>query len=463
MLPRVFPSGFQWGVATSAYQIEGAVCVDGRGPSIWDTFSHTPGKIAGGHTGDVACDHYHRLEEDLDLLVALGVDAYRFSVAWPRIQPNGRSPLNEKGLDFYERLVDGLWARGIRPHLTLYHWDLPQALQDEGGWGSRETIQRFADYAEVVTRRLGDRVDSISTLNEPWVVATLGHERGIFAPGLADQRLAMQVSHHLLMAHGLGVQAMRAVSPRVPLGIVLNLAPSYPARASTEDQDKASLEDGLGVSWYMDPLFREGYPEDVLEHLGANRPEVKPEELALIREPIDFLGVNYYTRNFVSAGEPAATPPGELGFTDMGWEIYPQGLTDLLLRLARDYRLPPIYITENGAAFADRLEGGTVHDPKRVRYLEQHIAAMLAACHQGVDVRGYFAWSLLDNFEWASGYGKRFGLVYVDFDTQQRIWKDSARWYRDFIAAQRAQQRVLAVPSAERVHGGRHVFGAALP
>lgn len=463
MLPRGFPSGFQWGVATSAYQIEGAVSEDGRGPSIWDTFSHTPGKIAGGHTGDVACDHYHRLEKDLDLLVALGVDAYRFSVAWPRIQPNGRSPLNEKGLDFYDRLVDGLWARGIRPHLTLYHWDLPQALQDEGGWGNRDTIQRFADYAEVVTRRLGDRVDSISTLNEPWVVATLGHEKGIFAPGLADRRLAMQVSHHLLMAHGLAVQAMRAVSPRVPLGIVLNLAPSYPARGSTADQDKTSLEDGLGVRWYMDPLFRGGYPEDVLEHLGADRPEVKPEELALIREPIDFLGINYYTRNFISAEEPAVTPPGELGFTDMGWEVYPQGLTDLLLRLARDYRLPPIYITENGAAFADRLEDGTVRDPERVRYLEQHIAALLAVCHQGVDVRGYFAWSLLDNFEWASGYGKRFGLVYVDFDTQQRVWKDSARWYRDFIAAQRAQQQVLAVPSSEQVQGRRHVFGAALP
>ncbi len=444
MSSNPLPGGFQWGVATSAYQIEGAAYEDGRGPSIWDTFSHTPGKVADGHTGDVACDHYHRLEEDLDLMAALGVDAYRFSVAWPRVQPSGRSPSNPKGLDFYDRLLDGLRARGIRPHMTLYHWDLPQPLQDKGGWGHRDTIQYFADYAEVVARRLGDRVDSISTLNEPWVVATLGHEKGIFAPGLTDRRLAMQVSHHLLMAHGLAVKALRALVPRVQLGIVLNLAPTHPARGSAADQAKAHLEDGLLVRWYMDPLFRGCYPQDVLEHLGADGPDVKQEELALIREPIDFLGVNYYTRNFVHAEDPAATPPGELGFTDMGWEVYPQGLTELLLRLARDYSPPPLYITENGAAFIDRLEGDTVHDPKRVHYLEQHIAAVSVARQQGVDVRGYFVWSLLDNFEWAMGYRKRFGIVYVDQDTQRRVLKDSARWYRDFIASQRSGQPTAA-------------------
>ncbi|HYO56953.1 GH1 family beta-glucosidase [Archangium sp.] len=440
MMPSgYFPKDFQWGVATSAYQVEGAAHEDGRGPSIWDTFSHTPGKVAEGHTGDVACDHYHRLEEDLDLLAALGVNAYRFSVAWPRILPSGRSPTNPKGLDFYDRLLDALCARGIQPHLTLYHWDLPQRLQDEGGWGHRDTIQHFADYAEVVARRLGDRVASICTLNEPWVVATLGHEKGIFAPGLTDRWLAAQVSHHLLMAHGLAVKAMRALVPRVQLGIVLNLAPSDPARENAADRAKAHLEDGLLVRWYMDPLFRGRYPQDVLEHLGTDGPDVKLEELTLIREPLDFLGINYYTRNFIHAEDPNAKAPGKMGFTDMGWEVYPQGLTDLLLRLARDYSLPPLYITENGAAFVDRLEGDTVHDPERVSYLEQHIAAMSAARDQGVDIRGYFAWSFLDNFEWASGYQKRFGLVYVDFDTQRRVLKDSARWYRDFIASQRSR------------------------
>lgn len=440
MSSRYFPEDFQWGVATSAYQIEGATREDGRGPSIWDTFSRTPGKVVEGHTGDVACDHYHRLEEDLDLLVALGVNAYRFSVAWPRVQPTGRFPLNPKGLDFYDRMLDGVCARGLQPHLTLYHWDLPQALQDEGGWAHSDTIQRFADYAEVVARRLGDRVDSIATLNEPWVVATLGHEKGIFAPGLTDRRLAMRVSHHLLMAHGLAVQALRALVPRVKLGIVLNMAPTHPARLNAADQAKAQLEDGLLVRWYMDPLFRGHYPQDVLEHLGADAPDVKLEELRLIRQPLDFLGINYYTRNVVHADDPSAKVPGEQGFTDMGWEIYPQGLTELLLRLTRDYRPPPLSITENGAAFADKLEGERVHDPKRVSYLEQHIAAIAMARSQGVDLRGYFAWSFLDNFEWALGYLKRFGLVYVDYDTQRRVMKDSAHWYRDFIASQRGWQ-----------------------
>jgi beta-glucosidase len=440
MTSRYFPEDFQWGVATSAYQIEGAASEDGRGPSIWDTFCRTPGKVVEGHTGDVACDHYHRLEEDLDLLVALGVNAYRFSVAWPRVMPTGRFPLNPKGLDFYDRMLDGLCARGIRPHLTLYHWDLPQALQDEGGWAHPDTAQRFAEYAGVVSRRLGDRVDSIATLNEPWVVATLGHEKGIFAPGLMDRRLAMQVSHHLLMAHGLAMQALRSVVPRVRAGIVLNLAPIHPARSNAADRAKAQLEDGLLVRWYMDPLFRGHYPQDVLEHLGADAPDVKPEELRLIQQPIDFLGINYYTRNVVHAEDPSATPPGAQGFTDMGWEVYPQGLTELLLRLNRDYPAPPFYITENGAAFVDRLEGDQVHDPKRVHYLEQHIAAMASARAQGVDIRGYFAWSFLDNFEWALGYLKRFGLVYVDYDTQRRVLKDSARWYRDFITSQRIWQ-----------------------
>lgn len=437
-----FPNKFVWGVATSSYQIEGAAAVDGKAPSIWDTFSAEEGNISDGSSGETGCDHYARLEEDLDLIVQLGIPAYRFSISWPRVQPAGKGAWNQKGLDFYDRLIDGLAKRNIAAYVTLYHWDLPQALQDEGGWANRDTAYHFAEYARVLAARYGDRVRSIATHNEPWVVAVLGHETGIFAPGIKDRKTALQVSHHLLLSHGLAVNAIRELGVSAELGIVLNQSPIYPATESDADIAKAKIEDGLLVRWYMDPLFRGEYPSDILEHLGADAPVIKPGDLDIIRTPIDFLGINYYTRNFASSGNPWAPKPGPLGVTGMGWEVYPEGITDLLLRLARDYPLPAILITENGAAYSDEVIGSRVHDVKRTEYLQMHIAAVADAIAGGVDVRGYFAWSLFDNFEWALGYSKRFGIVYVDFETQKRTPKDSACWYRDFIASQ--QQKVAA-------------------
>jgi beta-glucosidase len=434
-----FPPGFVWGVATSSYQIEGAASTDGRGPSVWDTFCRVPGTIADGSNGDQACDHYHRWADDLDIVRGLGVDAYRFSVAWPRVQPDGRGAWNEAGLDFYERLVDGCLARGIAPYLTLNHWDLPQALQDQGGWGARDTVHRFVDYARHVNARLGDRVRSITTHNEPWVVAVLGHEKGVFAPGLKDRALAMQVSHHLLLSHGLSLQALRADGAAAPLGIVLNLSPFHPAAETAADRAKAVIEDGLLRRWYLDPIYHGKYPEDALAHLGADAPAVQPGDLAAIRQPVDFVGVNYYTRSVVSAqGEWDAKAAGK-DTTAMGWEIYPQGLTELLVNLKRDYPIPALIVTENGGAFDDVLTGdGRVHDERRTRYVAQHIAAVHQAIAQGAPVTGYMVWSLLDNFEWSSGYARRFGIVHVDYATQRRTLKDSARWYSDFLAAQRA-------------------------
>jgi len=430
---------FLWGAATSAYQIEGAAGEDGRGPSIWDTFCRIPGAIADGSSGDIACDHYHRSESDLDLIAELGLEAYRFSIAWPRVQPAGAGAINPRGLDFYERLVDGLLQRGVQPFVTLYHWDLPQALQDRGGWGARDTALRFADYAALVGRRLGDRVASIATHNEPWIVAELGHRTGVHAPGLRERRLAMQVMHHLLLGHGLAVQALRAVDARLPLGIVLNAAPVHPASGHAADVAQARLEDGLLVRWSLDALMHGRYPADVLEHLGDDAPAVRGGELDSVREPIDFLGINYYSRQLASADARRPGPTSRV-VTDMGWEVFPQGLTELLLRLHRDYRLPPIYITECGAACRDQLDDGRVHDEARIDFIRQHIAAVERAVDAGVDVRGFFVWSLLDNFEWANGYRKRFGIVHVDYPTQRRVPKDSALWYREFIAS-RKQRR----------------------
>jgi beta-glucosidase len=434
-----FPVDFVWGAATSAYQIEGGAHADGRGASVWDQFCRQPGVIADGSSGDTACDHHRLWADDLDLMRELGLRAYRFSISWPRVQPQGQGAWNAKGLDFYERLIDGLLARGIAPYLTLHHWDLPQALQEHGGWAERDVARRFADYAQAVAQRFGDRVASIATHNEPWVVATLGHERGLFAPGLKDRRLAFRAAHHLLWSHGLALQAMRAAGVRAPLGIVLNQGPVDCASDAPADRQQARLEDGLLIRWYMDPLLLGRYPDDVLAHLGADAPPVQAGDLETIRMPLDFLGLNYYTRQLVGA---AVASEAEL--TDMGWEVHPQGLTDLLLRLRRDYPLPPVYITENGAAYADTVEpGGRVHDAARIAYLRRHIDALRPALQAGVPLRGYFAWSLLDNFEWAFGYTKRFGLVHVDYGTQQRRPKDSAYWYRDFIALQRG-----AVPAA---------------
>ncbi len=434
---RRFPADFVWGVATSAFQIEGAADADGKGLSIWDRFCRQPGAIADGSNGDVACDHFHRLDEDLDLVAALGVDAYRFSVSWPRVQPLGQGAWNAKGLDFYERLVDGLLARGIKPYLTLNHWDLPDALQQQGGWADRDTVHRFVDYTLGVHARLGERVAAVTTHNEPWVIATLGHDQGIFAPGLKSRATAAQVSHHLLLSHGLAMQALRAAGSRAKLGIVLNLAPVHAASASEADLAAARLDDGRLVRWYMDPLFHGRYPADVLEHLGADAPAVRDGDLALIATPMDFLGINYYSRSVASADGAWNAGTSGLALTDMGWEIYPHGLTELLLRLHRDWPVPPLYVKENGAAFRDTCREGRVHDPERTAYLAAHIAAVGEALAQGVPMAGYMVWSLLDNFEWASGYTKRFGIVHVDYETQQRTMKDSGRWYRDFLARQR--------------------------
>ena len=432
--PR-FPSDFHWGVATSAYQIEGAAAEDGRGPSIWDTFAHTPGKTVNGDHGDVACDHYHRYPQDFDLIAGLGLNAYRFSIAWPRVQPQGKGAWNAKGLAFYDRLVDALLERGITPHATLYHWDLPQALQDEGGWLNRDTALRFTDYAVTMGVRLGDRVAAICTHNEPWCTAHLGHHNGKFAPGLKDPQAAVQVAHHLLLSHGLALQAMRAAGVKAPLGIVLNQSPAVPATDRATDLALAEREYALFVRWFMDPIFLKRYPTASGVHLY---PQVRENDFDAIAQPLDFLGINYYTRIWVSSEEPPRPAPRLDGVTDMGWEVYPQGLADLLTGIHREYKLPPIYITENGMANADTLVEGKVHDAQRIAYLKGHLEALSRAIAAGVDVRGFFYWSLLDNYEWDSGYDKRFGLVHVDYATQQRTLKDSAHWYREFVARQRA-------------------------
>lgn len=435
-----FPPDFVWGVATAAYQIEGATDEDGRGDSIWDVYARTPGKVARGETADVACDHYHRWASDLDLIADLGVDAYRFSIAWPRILPEGRGRVEPRGLDFYERLVDGMLERGIRPFATLYHWDLPQALQDLGGWPNRETVDAFAEYAAVVAERLGDRVEAYATFNEPWCSAHLGHTLGEHAPGLRDLAQGLQASHHLLLAHGRALPALRAHAPAAKHGIVLNLNPAYPASDAEADVAAARRFDGWFNRWFLDPLLRGAYPDDAWQGLAGDVPEVRPGDLDEIAAAIDFLGVNYYSRVVAADGDPDApwpridaVPPAP-PLTEMGWEVYPRGLTDLLVRLTRDYpRLPEMYVTENGAAYPDVVEDGAVHDDARVAYLAGHVQAVADALREGAPVRGYFAWSLMDNFEWARGYDKRFGLVRVDYATQRRTLKDSARWYRDLI------------------------------
>lgn len=435
-----FPKDFVWGVATSAFQIEGAADADGKGPSIWDDFCRIPGAIQDASDGTVACDHYQRWESDLDLIASLGVDAYRFSISWPRVQPLGSGAFNEKGFAFYERLVDGMLARGLKPYLTLNHWDLPSNLQAQGGWQNRDTVQHFVTYACEVARRLGERVVSICTHNEPWVVAVLGHEVGNFAPGIKSRAAAIQVAHHLFLSHGMAVTAMRAQGCKADMGIVLNLSPIDAASDSEADRAAARRADGGGLRWYVEALLKGEYPADVMADLGADAPRVLPGDMESISVTMDFLGVNYYMRSVVSAGVPWDVKTSGHEITDMGWEVYPQGLTELLLRLHRDYVLPPIYITENGAAFPDQVVDGQVHDRQRLAYIQNHIAALLEAMRQGVRVDGYFVWSLLDNFEWSSGYAKRFGIVRVDYDTQQRTLKDSALWYRDFLSVQKKRE-----------------------
>jgi len=437
-----FPADFIWGVATAAYQIEGAWDEDGKGESIWDRFSHTPGKIAHGDTGDVACDHYHRWREDVALMKELGLHAYRFSISWPRLLPEGRGRVNAAGLDFYSRLVDALLEAEIEPFITLYHWDLPQALQDRGGWPERATAEAFVEYADLVTRKLGDRVKHWITLNEPFVSAFVGYLEGRHAPGHSDLDEALAAAHHLLLAHGWAVPTIRRNSPGAQVGIALNLSGQTPASPIAADRAAAWQQDGMVNRWFLDPLSARGYPADIVQHYGNPMDFVQVDDLEAIAAPLDFLGVNYYTRGIVrsSVVTEAENAPRTVfpnpDRTEMGWEVYPEGLYEILGRLHFDYQFPALYVTENGAAYPDQIgPNGQVDDPLRVVFLKGHLAAAARAIEAGVPLRGYFVWSLMDNFEWAHGYSKRFGLIYVDYQTQQRVLKTSAHWYRRVIAA----------------------------
>jgi len=439
----VFPKDFVIGTSTSAYQIEGAVLEGGRGASIWDIFSHTPGKIQNGDTGDIACDHYHRYSKDIGLMKELGVRGYRMSVAWPRIYPKGAGKPNRAGLDFYNRLVENFLENSIEPMVTLYHWDLPQALQDRGGWGNRDTSAYFADYADTVFRALGDRVKKWNTLNEPWVSAFAGHYQGRHAPGLNDAKLAVQVSHHLMLAHAMALEAFRQSGLDGRVGIALNLYPIYPASESAGDREAARFADGFHNRWFLDPVLKGKYPEDMLaiyqEKFGA--PVIHEGDMDKISAyRADFLGINYYTRKVVRKSDSddilrinEVKPEGSQ-YTEMGWEIYPQGLLDLLERIRRDYDDPCIVITENGAAFRDNvIMDGVIQDDDRIKYLESHLEVVKKALSEGIKLEGYYIWSLVDNFEWAHGYSKRFGLFYINYETLERSWKKSAIWLKKYI------------------------------
>lgn len=442
MKPLEAPEGFLWGAATSAYQVEGSPLADGAGPSIWHRFSHTPGRTHGGDHGDIACDQYRRWPEDIALMRDLGIQAYRFSIAWGRILPEGRSRVNPDGLGYYDRLVDGLLEAGIRPMVTLYHWDLPAALDDRGGWLNPDIAGWFAEYAAVVVRALDDRVRLWTTLNEPWVVMDGGYLNGGLAPGHRNLYEAPIVSHNLLRAHAEGVRAYRAEG-RHQIGLVVNLEPQYPATAREEDRAAARRVDAHLNRHYLDPVLRGHYPPELAEIYGDAWPGYGPGDLESVTEPIDFLGVNYYTRR-VTRHEPSAPPlysapvrQPESVYTEMGWEISPASFRDTLHWLADRYDRIPMYVTENGAAFPDpeTASGDLVDDAQRAAYYRSHIRTVLEAVEAGVPIRGYFAWSLLDNFEWSHGYSKRFGIVHVDFRTQRRTLKASARLYADIIAS----------------------------
>jgi beta-glucosidase len=450
-LARRFPRHFIWGAATASYQIEGAVREDGRSTSIWDDFAATPGKTYLGQSGEVAADHYHRVEEDTDLMVQLGLGAYRFSIAWPRILPEGRGSINQAGLDFYDRLVDTLLAKGIEPFVTLYHWDLPSSLEREGGWLNRATAYAFAEYAEIVTRRLGDRIAHWITLNEPWCSAYLGYGIGVHAPGLTDRQAAIDAAHHLLLGHGLAVPRMRAHLPTTAqVGITLVLNPIYGADERAETVRDMELADEFCNGWFLDPIYRGVYPEHFFEHMALNPPPIQPGDLDTISASLDFLGVNNYFRTLVRGAQmqpladhvASVSPIPNACYTDMGWEIYPNGLRDVLVNVWRNYPVGKLYVTENGAAFPDVWEGGdTVSDPRRIDYLRTHITACAEALEQGAPLCGYFVWSLMDNFEWSEGYAKRFGLVYIDYPTQRRVIKESGRWYAALLNAFRQGER----------------------
>ncbi|MEU6350943.1 GH1 family beta-glucosidase [Streptomyces sp. NPDC047072] len=444
------PHDFLWGTATSAYQIEGAVAEDGRSPSIWDTFAHTPGKIDGGDDGDVACDHYHRWREDIALMRQLGTNAYRLSVAWPRVMPAGDGPVNPKGLAFYDELTDGLLEAGITPSVTLYHWDLPQVLQDRGGWPARETAEHFAAYASAVAERLGDRVKHWCTLNEPLCSAWIGHLEGRMAPGLTDVTAAVRASYHLLLGHGLAVEAIRSAVPNAQVGIVNNLSTVFPATDRPEDVEAARRMDGHTNRWWLDPIHGRGFPSDMQEVYGVELP-IREGDLERIAAPLDWLGLNYYFPQTVADAPDGPVPHvrtvHRLGVprTGMDWEIDPNGIEELLLRLTDEYGARRLYVTENGSAFPDVVRpDGTVDDPERQHYLLDHLAACASAARKGAPLAGYFAWSLLDNFEWAYGYAKRFGLIHVDYRTQTRTIKGSGYRYAEVVRAHRERGRRAA-------------------
>ena len=431
-----YPPDFTWGVAASSYQIEGAWNEDGKGESIWDRFSHTPGNIKNGDTGDIACDHYHRYKGDITLMKELGVQAYRFSISWPRVLPKGKGDINRAGLNFYSRLVDGLLEAGIEPWICLYHWDLPQALQDEGGWVNRNIVQYFADYAGLVARELGDRVKRWLIFNEPRCVAWLGHFIGTHAPGIKNLELALKVSHHLLLAQGKTIQTLRDVNQDFQIGTIVDLNPIHPITNDGKDQKAAGNFDEVLNRWFLDPIFKGEYPP-LAKEAGM---EPKREDMDLIQQPLDFLGVNYYTRllvtydpsNFLMQGKVVQknTP-----ITEMGWEIYPNGLYEILTRLRKEYDNPVLYVTENGAAFQDNvMEDDKIRDDDRISFLRDHMLAAYRAIKDGVRLNGYFVWTIIDNFEWAEGYSKRFGLVHTDYQTLKRTPKKSFYWYKRLIA-----------------------------
>ncbi len=433
---RLMSKDFTFGVATASFQIEGANTEDGRLPSIWDTFCATPGKVFNGDDGSQACDHYHLWRKDIDLIKSLNVDAYRLSIAWPRVMFEDGTP-NPRGIEFYKSLVQTLQNEGLKVFVTLYHWDLPQHLEDKGGWLNRETAYRFTQYADLMTRELSPWVDYWATFNEPFCAALLGYEYGIHAPGLAKPEYGRQAAHHILLAHGLSMPVIRKNCPKAQAGIVLNMNRSYAASNKTEDQFAALVRETLDNQFFIEPLLKGQYPRLLKDILPNYLPSVLPGDMALIQAPLDFLGLNFYTCNH-NAYDPDTLfkdvkRGGDVEYTDIGWEVAPQAFTELLVNLNKQYDLPPMYITENGAACADQVENGEVVDEQRVKYLNSHLNAVHKAIEAGVDIRGYFAWSLMDNFEWAEGYSKRFGLVYVDYETQERTIKQSGYAYRSFL------------------------------
>jgi len=435
---KKFPEGFLWGVATSSYQIEGSPFADGAGMSIWHTFSHTPGNVKNGDNGDVACDHYNRWREDLEIMKELGVRAYRFSVSWPRVLPEGTGRVNQKGLDFYDRLVDALLENEIVPFVTLYHWDLPFELQLKGGWANRESAWWFGEYAKVLFERLGDRVKYWATFNEPWVVAVVGHLFGVHAPGTRDIYVTFHVVHNLLRAHAKAVKIFKDTVKDGKIGLVFNNGAFSPASEKAEDVLAAKfLHQFNNYPLFLEPIYKGNYPELVLERLGEFFPRDYEKDMDEIRQPLDFVGMNYYAGHLVKYDPDSPTKVSfvsrNIPKTEMGWEIEPEGLYRLLKSLKEEYNPSEVYVTENGAAFKDEVVDGRVHDPERIEYLKAHIEQVWRAIQDGIPVKGYFVWSLLDNFEWAEGYTKRFGIVYVDFKTQKRIIKSSGYWYSEVV------------------------------